>query len=92
MMLPFILVIALIVAVVQMVLCFCAKRWWVKVIPLGVLVIGDMVCWGVYASSVFSQIYGADFAAYIYGILLAVFAVVDILCLGFYGIVRKMKK
>ena len=54
--------------------------------------IGDMVCWGVYASSVFSQIYGADFAAYIYGILLAVFAVVDILCLGFYGIVRKMKK
>lgn len=92
MMAPFVLIVALLVAVVQLLLCFRGKALWVKLLPLILLLVGDGVCWLVYASRVFSQIYGADFASYIYGIMLVLFAAADVLGWGVYGMVCIVRK
>lgn len=92
MMTPLVLVVALLVAAIQMILCFRTKALWIRLFPLGLLLLGDGVCWLVYASGIFSEIYGADFAAYIYGIMLALFAAADGLCWAVYGIVCVVRK
>ena len=92
MMAPFVLTIALAVAAVQMALCFRGGVLWVKLLPLILLLAGDGICWLVYVNSVFSQIYGADFAVYIYGLMLGLFAIADVLCWGVYGMVCVVRK
>ena len=70
MMLPVAAVMILLVLAVQLALCFCAKRRWVKAIPLYLIGAGELACAAGYFF--FDHIYGAVFAAVIYAVVLLI--------------------
>lgn len=77
---------------VQLVLCFAKKPGWVRVLPLALTAVAEAVCWGLYLGGCFSEIYGAAFAFYIYGVVLAVVLGGEVLAWGIYGIVKVIQK
>lgn len=76
----------------QLVLCFMGKRRWLRVLPLMVTAAADLICWGMYFGGCYSQIYGAAFAFYIYGIALAVVLCGEGIAWAIYGIVKAVQK
>ena len=92
MVLPMVLLLGIAVFVTQLVFCFYAKRLWIQLLPM-VLSLGmDAICWGLYFSGTFSQVYGGDFAAFIYGIVLLLMASLAGIAWGIYGIVKLVQK
>lgn len=92
MMIPMFAVLMIAVFVTQLTFCLYAKKRWIKLLPL--CCIGSLIgiCWLTYGLGVFSDIYGAAFAAYIYGIVSLAAAAACVLAWGVYGIARTYKK
>lgn len=76
----------------QLILCFAGKRWWIRILPLAVTALADIICWVMYFGGCFSETYGASFAFYIYGILLAVVLCGEGAAWAVYGIVKLVQK
>lgn len=92
MMLSMLALLGIAVFVTQLVFCLFAKKLWIKVLPL-VLALGmDAICWGLYFCGTFSEVYGGDFAAFIYGIVLLLVAAMAGIAWGIYGIVKNVQK
>ena len=92
MLLPLFMLLAIAVFVTQLFFCFCAKHIWIKWMPFCLAAGFDILCWLIYFSGSLSDIYGGDFAAYIYGIVLLCYTVVAGFGWGIYGIVKLIQK
>ena len=73
----------------QLVLCFHVSRGWIKGIPLYLIGVGVLACAAAYF--LFDHIYGAAFAAVIYGVLLLILLLGDALAWLIYIVIRKQK-
>lgn len=92
MFLPLFLILALGIMGFQLLLCVRVRNW-LKMLPLGLLLAGELVCWGVRLAAEFVPLPEySDFAAYIYGLLLLLFLGADLLAWGIYAIGRKIKR
>lgn len=87
---PFVVVTIVLAFVAQIFLCFCVIRSWIKCIPLYLIGAGELACAAGYF--LFDHIYGAAFAALIYGIVLLIMLAVDVLAWLIYAIVKKTQK
>lgn len=92
MVLPMVLLLGIAVFVTQLVFCFYAKRLWIKLLPVVPALGMDAICWGLYFAGTFSEVYGGDFAAFIYGIVLLLMASMAGIAWGIYGIVKLVQK
>lgn len=88
MMFSMFLILATAIFITQMVFCFCAKKLWIKLLPVCLAAAGSLLCWGLYFTGTFSQVYGGDFAAFIYGVVLLMVTAIAGLGWGIYGIVK----
>lgn len=88
MMFSMFLLLALAVFVTQLVFCFYAKKLWIKLLPVCLAAGGSAICWGMYFLGFFSEVYGGDFAAFVYGVVMLLVALVAGLGWGIYGIVK----
>lgn len=82
---------------IQLVLCFRAKRTWVKLLPAITIALGEVVCGAAYGISLYLEhlgkgIYGAAFAAVIYGAVLLMVLIGDGLAWGAYGLTHFSRK
>ena len=92
MVLPMVLLLGIAVFLTQLVFCFYARKLWIKVLPV-VLALGmDAACWICYFLGIFSEVYGGDFAAFIYGIILLLVAAMAGIAWGIFGIVKLVQK
>jgi len=89
---PLFLLLTAAVFVTQLVFCFYARKFWIKLLPVCLALAMDIVCWFLYFFGTFSEIYGGDFAAFIYGIVLLIVAAMAGLAWGIYGIVKLVQK
>lgn len=89
---PLFMLLAIAAFLTQLFFCFAAKKLWIKLLPLCLAGVLDALCWLVYFFGMFSEIYGGDFAAFIYGIVLLVMAGVSVLAWLVYGIVKLVQK
>lgn len=89
-MLPFAIMIISMTFVLQLVLCFRTGKIWIKLIPLCLIGVGELVCAAGYF--LFDHIYGAAFASVIYAILLLIILSGDGLAWLVYFVVRKAQK
>ena len=85
------------VFIVQLYLCRKAKRLWVRLTPLALIILGELACVAAYAVSIYMEqtgkdIFGAGFAAVIYGILLAYLLAADAVAWAVSVIVRFVQK
>lgn len=92
MLLPMFLLLIAAAFITQLAFCLYAKKLWIKLLPIGIAVGLDLACWLFYLLGTFSAIYGGDFAAFIYGIVLLVMAAAAALGWGVYAIVRFFKR
>ena len=92
MVLPMVLLLGSAVLLTQLVFCFYAKKLWIKLLPVGLALIMDVICWGLYFIGAFSEVYGGDFTAFIYGIVLLMVAAMAGMAWGIYGIVKLVQK
>lgn len=81
----------------QLLLCRKGKRLWIRLIPLMLIVLGEIACVTAYALSVHMEqagkdVFGAAFAAVIYGILLLYLLAADALAWAVSAIVRFVQK
>ncbi|MBQ8834026.1 MAG: hypothetical protein IJ001_03780 [Oscillospiraceae bacterium] len=90
--LPFVMMMALAVFAVQLVLCFKARGLWAKLLPLLAVAAADLLCWVVYFGGFWADVYGAAFAAFIYGVVLAMILALDGLAWGIWGVVKLVQK
>ena len=88
MMFSMFLLLALAVFATQLVFCFYAKKLWIKLLPVCLAAGGSAICWGMYFLGSFSEVYGGDFAAFVYGVVMLLVALVADLGWGIYGIVK----
>lgn len=93
MMLSVVLVMIAVIFAAQLSLCMHAKQWWVKLIPLGLICLGELVCGAAYILSVYLErigegIYGAAFAAVVYAVVLLIVLAADGLAWAIFGIVK----
>ena len=86
MVLPMFLLVIEAVFITQLVFCFCARKLWIKLLPVGLAAAGSLLCWGLYFFGTFSEIYGGDFAAFVYGIVLLIVTGMAGLAWGVYGL------
>ena len=92
MVLSMVVLLGIAVLITQLVFSLFAKKLWIKVLPV-VLALGlDAICWGLYFCGTFSEVYGGDFAAFIYGIVLPLVAAMAGIAWGIYGIVKLVQK
>ncbi|MBR4290006.1 MAG: hypothetical protein IKT52_05125 [Oscillospiraceae bacterium] len=77
MMLPIAVFIAVLTFAVQLALCFCARRKWIKCIPIFCIAAGELACAAVYF--LYGHVYGAAFAAVIYAMVLLILLAGDAL-------------
>ena len=97
MLLPFIAAALAALFGVQLYLCRKAKHRRVKLVPLVVIISAELVCAAAYAVSVSLErtgegIYGAAFAAVIYGILLLIFLLADGAAWAVHGLICMFQK
>ena len=92
MVLPMFLLVIEAVFITQLVFCFCARKLWIKLLPVGLAAAGSLLCWGLYFFGTFSEIYGGDFAAFVYGIVLLIVTGMVGLAWGVYGLVTLAKR
>ena len=92
MVLPMVLLLGIAVFVTQLVFCLYAKKRWIKRLPVCMALAMDMICWLLYFFGAFSEVYGGDFAAFIYGIVLLMAAAMAGMAWGIYGIVKLVQK
>ncbi len=92
MVLPMFLLVIEAVFITQLVFCFCARRLWIKLLPVGLAAAGSLLCWGLYFFGTFSEVYGGDFAAFAYGIVLLIVTGMAGLAWGVYGLVTLAKR
>lgn len=97
MMFSMVLVLISVVFAVQLLLCFSAKRTWVKLIPTILIGLGELACGVVYAVSMYLDslgegVYGAAFAAVIYTVVLLIVQAGDALAWLIFAIVRNVQK
>lgn len=90
MMLPLAVMMIIMTFILQLILCFRVEKRWIKFIPLYLLGAGELVCAAGYF--LLDHIYGAAFAAVIYGIVLLIMFSGDALAWLIYFIVRKAQK
>ena len=88
MVLPMVLLLGIAVFVTQLVFCLYARKLWIKLLPVMLALGMDAVCWGLYFLGAFSETYGGDFAAFIYGIVLLMVGAMAGIAWGIYGIVK----
>lgn len=94
---PFVFVLIAAVFFIQLLLCGKSKRLWVKLIPTALIALGELACVAGYAVSVHMEqagedIYGAAFAALIYGFLLLFLLAADAAAWAVSAIVRFAQK
>ena len=97
MMFSIVAVLILAVFVVQLVLCFRARRQLVKLLPVLVLVLAGLCCGAGLGVSLLLEragrdIHGAAFAAVIYGYMVLLALMVDGIAWGLCGFVRFVQK
>lgn len=85
------------VFIVQLLLCFRKSPLWVRLIPAGLIALGELACVGAYAVSMHlertgAEIYGAAFAAVVYGMMLLILLAGDGLAWLIWGIYRSVQK
>ena len=88
MMLSMFLLLALTIFITQLFFCFCAKKFWIKLLPVCLAAAGSLLCWGMYFTGTFSYVYGGDFAAFVYGVVFLMVTVIALLGWGIYGVVK----
>ena len=97
MMFSFVAVLIMAVFLVQLVLCFRARRRLVRVLPLALLVLTGLICGAGFAGALLLEragrdIHGAAFAAVIYGYMVLVALFVDGIAWAIFGFVRFIQK
>lgn len=88
MMFSMFLLLALAVFITQLMFCFYAKKLWIRLLPLCLAAAGSLLCWGMYFLGTFSRVYGGDFAAFVYGVVLLLVSLIAGLAWGIFGIVK----
>ena len=88
MMLPMFLLLAAAVFITQLVFCFYAKKLWIKLLPVSMGGACALICWLLYFFGSFSDIYGGDFAAFVYGIVMLAVTALAGMAWAIYGIVK----
>lgn len=88
MVLPMFILLEVTVFVTQLVFCIFAKKLWIKLLPVAGSMLLAGICWLLYISGIASTVYGADFALYIYGIVLLSAAAAAGFAWAVYGIVK----
>lgn len=76
----------------QLTLCIQARRKWIKLAPVSLILVMDAACWIAYFLDIFSEIYDAAFASFVYGVILLLVLAVDLLAWVVYGIVKLIQK
>jgi len=89
-MLPIAVMMIFVTFAVQLFLCFRGGRGWIKCIPLYLIGAGELACAAGYF--LFDHIYGAAFAAVIYGVALLIMLAGDALAWLIYILVKKAQK
>ena len=92
MMFTFFLLLAIAVFITQLVFCLYAKRLWIKLLPVCLAAAGDVLCWVLYYIGTFSHVYGGDFAAFVYGVVLLLVLLVAGFAWTIFGIVKLTQK
>ena len=97
MMFSFAFVLMAVVFFLQLLLCRMGKRRWLRWIPPVLIIMGEIACVAAYGLSVYLEqtgkdVFGAAFAAVIYGILLLYLLAADVLAWAVSAIVRFVQK
>jgi len=92
MMLPMFILLAAAVFISQLVFCLFAKRLWIKLLPLIVAMGLEAVCCMILLFDIFSDVYGAGFAALVYAVVILLLIAMIGFGWGIYGIVKLVQK
>lgn len=89
---PVIILFLCVLFCLQLVFCFKAERRWIRCGLLFMTALGDLACWILYAAGGFSEIFGAAFAFYIYGMVLTLALGAELLAWILYAVVKYIQK
>lgn len=89
---PFLIVLLCLFFGLQLLFCFQIKQRWLRLAPPILTVLADAVCWVLYFGGAYAEVFGAAFTYYIYGIVLLLIFMAELLALGMFAIVKCIQK